>query len=207
MAAADRFDIMLMGRGGHAAEPHLTQDVVLAAAEIVLQLNTIVSRRIDPAAQAVLSVTRIEGGMTHNVIPTQISLTGTIRSFDPAVQDVLEFELRRIVQHAAEAIGAQAKVDYVRYYPATVNDSTCAARAIRAARGIFDPVLSDLAASFTAEDFSFLLQRRPGAYVWLGQGRGEDVIPLHDPRYDFNDDLLPLGMAWFAAITEQELSA
>ena len=121
MAAADRFDIVLRGRGGHAAQPHRTPDVLLAASQLVAQLNTIVSRRIDPAESAVLSVTRVNGGSSHNVLPAEATVTGTVRSFDAQAQDRIEAALRDAVAGIALAHGVEAEVTYHRYYPATVN--------------------------------------------------------------------------------------
>ena len=134
MAAADRFDIVLRGRGGHAAQPHHTPDAILAASQLVAQLHTIVSRRIDPGESAVLSVTRIEGGHSHNVLPAEVSITGTVRSFDLASQDRIEAALRATVDGVALASSVQAEVRYVRYYPATLNTPEEAALAIDAAQ-------------------------------------------------------------------------
>jgi amidohydrolase len=210
MAAADRFDVVLRGRGGHAAQPHRTPDVLLGASQLVVQLNTIVSRRVDPAESAVLSVTRVSGGVSHNVLPAEATITGTVRSFDVAVQDRIEGALRDAARGVALAQGVDVEVDYRRYYPATINTAAEATIALQAAEA------AGLAASvaprpaFTSEDFSFLLQRRPGAYLWLGQGRaalgGRAEPPLHHPSYDFNDDALPYGVRWFCAVAERALA-
>ena len=133
MAAADRFDIVLRGRGGHAAQPHRTPDVLLAASQLVVQLNTIVSRRIDPAESAVLSVTRVHGGSSHNVLPAEATITGTVRSFDAQVQDRIEAALRDAAAGIALAHGVEAEVTYHRYYPATVNSAAEAQLALQAA--------------------------------------------------------------------------
>jgi hippurate hydrolase len=207
MAAADRFDITLKGRGGHAAEPHLATDVVLAAAETAVALSTLVSRRIDPAQMAVLSVTRIEGGTSHNVLPGTASLTGTARSFDASVRDRIEAELRRIVSGLAAAAGVEAEIDYVRYYPATINDADAATAALAAAESAGLTAMRAERPSFAAEDFAFILAERQGAYAWLGQKRGDDDPPLHHPAYDFNDAIIPHGVAWFTKLVEQELAA
>ena len=210
MAAADRFDIVLRGRGGHAAQPHHTPDAILAASQLISQLHTIVSRRIDPGESAVLSVTRMEGGHSHNVLPAEISITGTVRSFDLASQDRIEAALRATVDGVALASGVQAEVRYVRYYPATLNTPEEAALALAAARAV--GLQADMAprAAFTSEDFAFMLQRRPGAYLWLGQGRAEPgpdgERPLHHPCYDFNDHALPLGVRWLCEVAERALA-
>lgn len=210
MAAADRFDIVLRGRGGHAAQPHHTPDAILAAGQLVTQLHTIVSRRIDPASSAVLSVTRIEGGQSHNVLPMEVRLTGTVRSFDPEVQDRVEAALRTTVQGVALANGIVADVDYVRYYPATINSAAQAELALTAARAVGLQADAAPYPAFTSEDFAFMLQRRPGAYLWLGQGRADPgpdgERSLHHPCYDFNDDALPLGVRWLCEVAERALS-
>jgi len=210
MAAADRFDIVLRGRGGHAAQPHRTPDVLLAASQLVVQLNTIVSRRVDPVESAVLSVTRVSGGASHNVLPAEATITGTVRSFDVAVQDRIEGALRDSARGIALAQGVDVEVNYTRYYPATINTEAEATIALQAAEA------AGLAASvaprpaFTSEDFSFLLQTRPGAYLWLGQGRATSEAraepPLHHPSYDFNDDALPYGVRWFCVVAERALA-
>jgi amidohydrolase len=211
MAAADRFDIVLRGRGGHAAQPQHTPDAILAAAQLVTALNTIVARRIDPGESAVLSVTRIQGGQSHNVLPAEVGITGTVRSFDAATQDRIEAALRDTVAGVALASGTQADVTYTRYYPATVNTAPEAELALAAARRI--GLEADMAprAAFTSEDFAFLLRERPGAYLWLGQGRADPGSdgerPLHHPCYDFNDDALPLGLRWFCEVAERALAA
>ncbi|TDN46965.1 hippurate hydrolase [Azoarcus indigens] len=207
MAAADRFDIAIRGRGGHAAQPHTTPDAILAAGQLVSQLHTLVSRRIDPAESAVLSITRIEGGQSHNVLPAEVRLTGTVRSFDPAAQDILEAALRQTAAGIALGSGTDIEVRYDRYYPATINHAAEAGTALAAARDAgLDAALAP-APAFTSEDFAFMLQARPGAYLWLGQGRGADERPLHHPAYDFNDDALPLGVRWLVAVAERQLGS
>ena len=211
MAAADRFDVVLRGRGGHAAQPQHTPDAILAASLLVTQLNTIVSRRIDPGESAVLSVTRIAGGHSHNVLPAEVSITGTVRSFDHATQDRIEAALRACVDGVALAGGVQAELNYLRYYPATINTAAEAALALDAAKAIGLEATVAPRAAFTSEDFAFMLQRSPGAYLWLGQGRADPgpdgEHALHHPCYDFNDDALPLGVRWFCEVAERALAA
>jgi len=202
MAAADRFDIVLRGRGGHAAQPHHTPDALLAASQLVVQLNTIVSRRIDPAASAVLSVTRLEGGQSHNVLPAEARITGTVRSFDATVQDRIEAALRDVAAGVALSHGLEVDATYTRYYPATINTPAEAALALAAAGDAGLEAAEAPSPAFTSEDFAFLLRERPGAYLWLGQG-GER--PLHHPCYDFNDAALPHGVRWFCAVVERVL--
>jgi len=202
MAAADRFAIVLRGRGGHAAQPQHTPDALLAASQLVVQLNTIVSRRIDPAASAVLSVTRLEGGQSHNVLPAEARITGTVRSFDTAVQDRIEAALRDAAAGVALSHGLEVDVAYTRYYPATVNTPAEAALALAAAKDAGLEAAEAPTPAFTSEDFAFMLRERSGAYLWLGQG-GER--PLHHPCYDFNDEALPHGVRWFCAVVARVL--
>lgn len=207
MAAADRFEIVVRGTGGHAAQPHLVSDTVLCAAQIITSAHTVISRRIDPSANAVLSITRIQGGNAHNVLPSEVRLTGTVRSFDPAVQNKIEASLRELVEGIGKAAGCATQIEYIRYYPATVNDAKCAAHVLEAARALFGTALLADAPAATAEDFAFMLEKVPGAYVWLGQGRDASNPQLHDPAYDFNDEVLPHGAALLAALVELRLAA
>jgi hippurate hydrolase len=207
MAAADRFDIVVRGKGAHAALPHQTPDAVLAAAQLVTQLHTIVSRRVPPTENAVLSVTRISGGQSHNVLPSAVELTGTVRSFDAKVQDTIEHAVRDIAEGVARASGTSIEVEYVRYYPATVNSAPEAELALEAARIAGLDAMVAPAPAFTSEDFAFMLQQRPGAYLWLGQGRKTGTVPLHHPSYDFNDDALAGGVRWFVAVARLALQS
>jgi hippurate hydrolase len=206
MAAADRFEITLEGRGGHAAIPQNTPDAILAASTLVAELNTIVSRRIPPTASAVLSVTRIAAGHSHNVLPASAMIVGTVRTFDSSVQDKIEQSIRQITAGVAQASGTTAEIRYERYYPATINDSSAASEALEAAATVAN---AELAAepAFTSEDFAFMLQACKGAYLWLGQASGGERVPLHNPRYDFNDEVLGTGIALHTALAERLLSA
>lgn len=206
MAAADKFEITLTGKGGHAAMPHVTPDAVLAAGELVGQLNTIISRRIPPTASAVLSVTRIQGGHAHNVLPAAVTLGGTVRSFDPAIQDGIEAALRQVAAGVALSTGTEAAITYDRYYPATINDGEAAAEALRIAATLCPAHLAPEPA-FTSEDFAFMLQACRGAYLWLGQGTAANAAPLHHPAYDFNDDIIATGMMLHVALAEGLLAA
>lgn len=204
MAAADKFSIRVKGRGGHAAAPHQTPDAILAASELVVQLNTIVSRRIAPTSTAVLSVTQIDGGSSHNVLPGEVSLTGTVRTFDPRVQDQIETAIRQVIDGVALATGTQICVDYLRYYPATVNAGAATQQVLQVASGIGE-VLEAPEPAFTSEDFAFMLQACEGAYIWLGQGNGGEHIPLHHPEFDFNDDIIATGVKLHTALVEDFL--
>jgi amidohydrolase len=207
MAAADKFEISLEGQGGHAAMPHQTPDAILAASHLVTQLNSIVSRRIPPTSSAVLSVTKIEGGHSHNVLPAVVRVTGTVRSFEPEVQDTIEAALRAIVAGVATAYGVKPTIIYDRYYPATINHPEAAAEALTAARCVCCHADTAPAPAFTSEDFAFMLQARKGAYIWLGQARDGEHVPLHHPRYDFNDEVIPTGIRLHSAIVERRLAA
>lgn len=206
MGAADKFEIVIEGRGGHAAIPHNTPDAILAASDLVTQLNTIVSRRIAPTSSAVLSVTQIEGGHAHNVIPATVRVVGTVRTFDPAVQDRIEESLRQIAKGVALASGTTATIAYDRYYPATINDAGAVDEALEAAATVGTAQRAPEPA-FTSEDFAFMLQACRGAYIWLGQGRGEASVPLHHPHYDFNDAVLEAGIRLHVALVERLLPA
>jgi len=207
MASADRFHITVSGKGGHAAQPHLNTDTILCAAQIVTAANTLISRRVDPNATAVLSTTCIHGGDSHNVMPSEVKITGTVRTFDPVVQDKIEAALREVVEYTARSGGCTATTEYVRYYPATINDPTCAQHVVDASRALFGEVLIPEAPAATSEDFAFMLQKVPGAYIWLGQGSDLHRFSLHHPSYDFNDDILPRGAALLASLAERRLAA
>lgn len=202
MAAGDAFSITVQGGGGHAAQPQLTPDTLLATSELVVALHTIVSRNLDPCDPAVLTVTRINGGFSHNMIPAQATLSGTVRTFDAAVQDIIERRMRELAESITAAHGLTATVEYTRYYPATVNSAEEAATALRAARRAGLEHAEAPKPALTSEDFSFMLQARPGAYLWLGSA---DSRPLHHSEYDFNDALIPYGIRWFTAVVRETL--
>ena len=207
-AASDRFHIDLTGRGGHAARPHLAIDPVLIGAHIVLALQSIASRRVDPLDSVVVSLTQFHAGEADNVIPQTARLTGTVRTLQPKTQDAVEALLTSIAASTAAAHGAHAEVHYERRYPPTVNHAAEAERAALALGQVIGPeqVIRQRPPSMGGEDFSFLLLARPGCFIKLGQAAGErGAVPLHHPNYDFHDDLLPVGASFFAALVEQEL--
>ena len=207
MGASDRFTITVRGAGGHAAMPHLAADTVLCAAQIVTGAHTLIARRIDPTATAVLSITRIQGGSSHNALPAEVQLYGTVRTFDAAVQDKLEGILREWVELTAKAAGCSAAIEYNRIYPATINDPACAQYALDAASALFGQALRVDSPAATAEDFAFMLQRVPGAYIWVGSRKGDSSPSLHHPAFDFNDEALPAGAALLASLAERRLAA
>lgn len=202
MAAADQFDITVTGKGGHAAKPHLCVDAVLVAAQIVVALQTIAARVVDPLRPVVVSVCMVESASrAHNVLPQEVRMRGTARTMDPAVQDLVERRITEIVTGVAAAHGARAEVAYRRGYPVTVNAADPARWAAEVAQAVAGPVA--LAEPMMgAEDFSFLLNERPGAFIFLGNG---DSAALHHPAYDFNDEAIPAGAAWLAGMAEARM--
>ena len=209
MAAFDIFEITVTGRGAHAAMPHLGTDPVVAAAQIVTALQTIASRNVHPLDGAVVSVTQIHGGDTWNVIPDEVVLRGTTRSFDPVVRDAIEPAIRRVAEGVCASLGAAASLRYERRYPPTVNSAaeTEHAAAVAAQLVGADNVRRDLLPSMGAEDFAFFLEQKPGAYIWIGNGAAAGQAMLHNPHYDFNDEILALGASYWARLAETLLAA
>ena len=203
MAAADRFDIRVLGGGGHAAQPHLTRDTLLATSELVVQLNTLVSRALDPCETALLTVTRMQGGFSHNMIPAEANITGTVRTFSPAAQATIEARLRQMAEHITAAHGLHAEVSYLRYYPATLNRNAEAQFCLQALTQAGITAEAAPQPALTSEDFAFMLQARPGAYLWLGSA---PCKPLHHAAYDFNDALIPHGVNVFVTLIRQALA-
>jgi hippurate hydrolase len=206
MAAADHFTIEIEGRGGHAARPHISTDSVLVGAEIVSQLQSIVSRNVDPLESAVISVCMFHAGSTDNVIPQTAQLRGTARSLVPQVQDLVEKRMHEVVEGTAKTLGAKATLKYRRGYPVLKNhpDQTDFAASIAAEIAGADTVNTSLAPVMGAEDFSFMLNARPGAFIFIGNG---DSAGLHHPAYNFNDDVIPYGTSYWVKLVETALSA
>ena len=206
MAAADRVTIEITGRGGHGAHAYQTVDVVLVAAHIITAVQGIVSRNVRPLDSAVISLCAVQAGDlgAFSVLPGTATLVGTVRAFDPAVQDMLERRINELCGAIALGFGATANVRYERIYPATINTEAEARFAGDVAESLVgaENLVRDLEPSMGAEDFSFMLQSKPGAYLRLGQGNG---TALHNSRYDFNDDILPLGAALHASLVEQAM--
>lgn len=202
MAAADEFNIHITGVGGHAAWPHTTVDPVLAGCTIVQALQSIVSRNVDPLEQIVLSVTQIHAGTTHNVIPETCSITGTLRTFDKEVQALAVRRIEEIIAGQAASFGVIAKMDYKYGYPPTINNPEKAEFAAQVAKEIAGDAAVDENARPTlgAEDFSYMLEARPGAYINLGQGSG---AMCHHPQYNFNDEIGAIGASFFARLVER----
>ena len=201
-AATDLFDIEITGRGAHAAKPHEGADTIVAASQIVLALQTIASRNLDPVKQLVVSVTSIETSSdAYNVIPERVTLKGTVRSMDDLSHDMTEKRLHDIVDGIAGAMGAKAKIDYVRNYPAMVNADAETGYAAEAGRRVAGEC-GEADLTMGGEDFAFFLNKRPGAYILLGNG---DSAMVHQPDYDFNDSAIPAGCSWWVEVAETRM--
>ena len=205
MAAADQFEIVVTGKGGHAAKPHDCIDTTVVAAHIVVAIQTIASRSVDPLKQVVVSVCTVATDSTaHNVIPQVVTMRGTVRTMDAKVQDQVELRLQEIVEGTAKALGAKAELRYHRGYPVTVNAEENTTFAADVARAVSGQVDTDTAPLMGAEDFSYLLNERPGAYIFLGNG---DTAMVHHPSYNFDDDAIPFGSSWYAGMAEARMPA
>ncbi len=204
MAAADRVTIEIEGRGGHAARPHFAVDTVLVGAQIINQIQSIVARNVDPLQAAVISICVFQAGSTDNVIPQTALLRGTARSLTPQVRDLLEKRLHEVVEGTARLYGATAKLTYKRDYPVTRNHERQAAFAASVAAEVVgrERVDDQIAPVMGAEDFSFMLEARPGAFIFVGNG---DSAGLHHPAYDFNDEIIPLGTSYWVKLVETAL--
>ena len=205
MAAADQFDITVTGKGGHAAKPHDCIDTTVVAAQIIVALQTIASRNVDPMKQVVVSVCTVQTDSTaHNVIPQVVKMKGTVRTMDPAVQDFVERRISEVCSGVATALGAKAEVNYQRGYPVTINSDTETEHAISVANAVSGKVDTNTAPLMGAEDFSFMLNARPGAYIFLGNG---DTAMVHHPAYNFDDNAIPFGSSWYAGMAEARMPA
>jgi amidohydrolase len=205
MAASDEFRITIEGKGGHAALPHNTIDPIMIAAQLILALQTIVSRNVDPMREAVLSVTMVEAGTAFNIIPRTVALTGTVRSLDETVRDFLEERLKSVTQGIVKTFGASAEVNYRRGYPITVNGEAQAQLAGTIARDVVGPDRVELSvdAMMGGEDFAYMLQAKPGAYAFIGNGPSAQ---LHTDSYDFNDEIIPNGVSYWVRLVETALA-
>ena len=205
LASADQFDIVLTGKGGHAAAPHEAIDTNLAAAHVLIALQSIASRNVDPLKQVVVSVCTLRSETeAHNVIPQTVLLRGTVRALDPGVRDLAQERLTRIATLTAEAYGCTADIDYERGYPITMNAEANTDFAADIAEIVAGSVDRETTPIMAGEDFSYMLEKRPGAYMFLGNGPGAHV---HHPEYNFNDDAIPAGCSWFAEIVERRMPA
>lgn len=207
MAACDTLDVIFRGKGGHGAMPHLCADPLPAAAHFITAAQTIVSRNIPPTETAVVSITQVHGGDTWNVIPDEVRLKGTLRAFDEDVRTLLHDRLRALADGTAATFGIEADITLNTGYPATVNAETETAFALTIAQDIVgvDNVETTLSPSMAAEDFSYMLNEKPGCYIWLGNGPGGGGCLLHNARYDFNDDVIGIGATYWVRLAEKFL--
>ncbi|MEM9321154.1 MAG: amidohydrolase, partial [Pseudomonadota bacterium] len=203
-AAADQFDIHLTGKGGHAAKPQETIDTTVMASQLVIALQTIASRNADPVKNVVVSVTSFETGTkAHNVIPETVHLRGTVRTLDPEIRDLAEARMGEIATGVAATFGGTAELNYVRGYPVMVNSEEQTEFAAQVAASVSGEC-EDAPLVMGGEDFAFMLEERPGAYILVGNG---DTAMVHHPEYNFNDEAIPAGCSWWAGIVEQRMPA
>jgi hippurate hydrolase len=205
MAAADHLAIEIEGKGGHAARPHLAIDTILVGAQMINQLQSIVARNIDPLQSAVVSICMFQAGQTDNVIPQRAILRGTARSLTSEVREVLQKRIGEVVEGTAKIYGATAKITYTNGYPVVINHERQTAFAAVVAREIAgkDKVDVDVPPVMGAEDFAFMLNERPGAFIFVGNG---DTAGLHHPAYDFNDETIPIGTSYWVRLAETALA-
>ena len=216
MASSNTFGVLIEGKGAHGAMPHLGADPLMAAVQIVQGLQAIITRNRDPLDPAVLSVTQIHGGSADNVIPTDATIRGTVRTFSNAALDLIETRMNAICEQTAAAHDCKATLDFQRKYPPTVNTAAESEFCARVMEGIVGAqhVQRNITPSMGAEDFAFMLQHKPGCYVWIGNGSGEHrdeghgmgPCMLHNGSYDFNDDLIPLGGTYWVELARQWLA-
>jgi amidohydrolase len=207
LAATDRFEITVKGKGTHAAHPHSGNDPFIITAQIVLALQTIPARNVDPIDSTVVSVGFVKGGSAVNVIPDEVHIGGTVRTFRPETQDLIERRIGEVVRGTAAAFGGEAQLSYRRGYPPTINheEETYFAADVAAEVCGADHVSRTVPPTLGGEDFSYMLQAVPGAMCWLGNGPGEGGCFLHNARYDFNDTALPYGVSFFVRLAERFL--
>lgn len=202
MASMDTFDIHLTGAGAHAAMPHQGRDPILAGAAMVGGLQSLVSREVAPSDALVITITQFHAGDAYNLIPATATLKGTLRALDPQVREQAEARLKELIDGYARAHGVSADVRYSRDYPVTVNTPQETETCARVAEGMGLEVERDRAPAMGAEDFAFMLEERPGAYVWLGNGPATGGANLHSPTYDFNDEILTTGVRYWTRLVE-----
>jgi len=207
-AFLDTFEITVTGKGCHGAMPETGVDAIVIASQLVGTLQTVVSRRIAATDAAVVSVTQIHGGDTWNVIPEQVVLRGTTRALDANVREHMHAQMRQICQTLGAVYGASIDLEFSRGYPGVINTSAETQAAIAAASSVVgsEKVLTDIKPMMGSEDFSFMLQQRPGAYILIGAGESDNDPPVHNPYYDFNDRILPLGAAYWVKLVQQQLA-
>ena len=205
MAAVDEFDIVVKGKGGHAAMPDLTVDPVVIASQIINSLQTIISRITNPVDKALISVTKIHGGSAYNVIDDEVKLGGTVRTFKNETRDLIEKKIYDTSKGIALANGGDAEIQYYRKYPATINHKNESIFASNVAKELVGEknVVTEIEPSMGGEDFSYLLNEKPGSYLYIGQKDNNHNSNLHTTQYDFNDDLLPLGVNYWIELVKK----
>lgn len=207
MAAMDIFEVTVKGKGGHAALPHLATDPILIASQLIQAWQSLVSRHVNPVDAAVVSVTQIHAGDAWAVIPNEVLLRGTVRSFRSEVRDMLEARMQQIAQGICLANNCEYDWWYDRRFPATVNSAEETANVVRVATTLFGAqnVDPEVEPSTGSEDFGYMLQEKPGCYAFIGNGPGEGGCLLHSPHYDFNDEVIPVGASYWVSLVQQEL--
>ncbi len=205
MAAVDEFDIIVKGKGGHAAIPDLTVDPVVIAAQIITSIQTIISRVTSPVDKALISVTKIHGGTAYNVIDDEVKLSGTVRTFKKETRKIIEQKINETAKGIAKANGGDAEILYSHLYPATVNSKKESLFAASVAKEMVgeDKVNTDIDPSMGGEDFSYLLNEKPGSYLYIGQKDSKHNAHLHTTKYDFNDNLLPIGTNFWVSLVKK----
>ncbi|CAN7516282.1 M20 aminoacylase family protein [Neorhizobium tomejilense] len=205
MAAPDRFTITIKGRGGHAAQPHRTIDPIFIGSQLVGSLQAIAARNADPVRSIVISVTRFDAGTAYNIIPDQATLWGTVRTLSEENRDLAENRIRQIVEGIVSAHGAEAEIDYYRQCPVTFNHDLETDHAIGVATEVVGAanVDTNVDPTMAGEDFAFMLKRRPGAFIFIGNG---DTAALHNPHYDFDDEAISYGISYWVRLAEQRLT-
>jgi hippurate hydrolase len=205
MAAGGRWTITLHGLAGHAAKPHLTRDPIVAAGHLIVALQSIVARNVDPMDSVVLSIGSIQGGSVSNQIPGSVTLVGTLRTYRAEVRAMVIERMKHLIDGIAAGFGMRAEHEILSTGRATINTRAEAALAIAAAQAVGLTVKQDAKPSTAGDDFAFLIQDKPGAYVWIGNGEVAEDAELHNARYDFNDDILPAAVAWMSAVAKLAL--
>ena len=208
MAAFDVFNVKIIGKGGHAAMPQTTIDPIIIGTKIIDAYQSIVSRYIDPQEPAVLSVTQFHAGDAYNVIPNDIEIKGCTRCFSPKIQKQLEDQMHQITKSICEAYGATYEFEFEHRYPATINSEEEADLAGKVAQSVVGEHRVNLSPTpgMGSEDFAYMLQEKPGSYIWIGNGDGEGSCMVHNPGYDFNDEILPIGATYWVKMAEEILS-
>ena len=207
MASLDCFDITIQGRGAHGALPHQGIDPIMTASQVISALQSIVSRNVDPLRSAVVSVTKIHAGNAHNIIPECVELGGGLRCLEPEVRELLRSRMESVVDRVCDAMGAKGNIKFISGYPAVVNYPEATELAAKVASGIVGLANVDVNPEPTmgSEDFAYMLEEKPGCYVFIGNGAGEGACMVHNPNYDFNDDILVLGATYWVRLAQAYL--